>query len=169
MNFRKITFFTLFTLVMSGQVLAQVQRVAVVNAARVLKESNAAIETRRHMEHEFLLRDKSLVSQREALRILNEKFESEVLTLTETQRTQRRTKLVEQSREYENVRNALELDKISAIRANNKKMISLAKKVVKRVADADKYDVVLQDAVYVNPQYDITDKVISGMNAEPSP
>jgi outer membrane protein len=36
---------------------------------------------------------------------------------------------------------------------------------VKQVAEAEKYDVVLQEAVYINPKYDITDKVIKALNA----
>ena len=37
--------------------------------------------------------------------------------------------------------------------------------VVKQVAEAEKYDVILQEAVYVNPKHDITDKVIKALNA----
>ena len=32
---------------------------------------------------------------------------------------------------------------------------------------AEKYDLILQDAVYVNPKHDITDKVIKALNAAP--
>ena len=40
-----------------------------------------------------------------------------------------------------------------------------ANKVVKQVAEAEKYDVILQEAVYINPKHDITDKVIKALNA----
>jgi outer membrane protein len=33
------------------------------------------------------------------------------------------------------------------------------------VAESEKYDVVFQEAVYVNPRHDITDKVIKALNA----
>jgi outer membrane protein len=33
-----------------------------------------------------------------------------------------------------------------------------------QVAEAEKYDVILQEAVYVNPKLDITDKVIKALN-----
>ncbi|RYF71921.1 MAG: OmpH family outer membrane protein, partial [Comamonadaceae bacterium] len=36
---------------------------------------------------------------------------------------------------------------------------------IKTVAEAEKYDVILQDAVYVNPKHDITEKVIKALNA----
>ncbi len=44
-------------------------------------------------------------------------------------------------------------------------MLERANKVVKQVAEAEKYDLVLQEAVYVNPKHDITDKVIKVLNS----
>jgi outer membrane protein len=44
-------------------------------------------------------------------------------------------------------------------------VLERANKVVKQVADAEKYDLILQEAVYVNPKHDITDKVIKALNA----
>jgi len=37
--------------------------------------------------------------------------------------------------------------------------------VIKQVAEAEKYDLVLQEAVYINPKHDITDKVLKVINA----
>ena len=150
----------------SFQVLAQVQRVAIVNAARVLKESNAATEAKQRAEREFAIREKALVSQGDALKMLTDKYDAEVLNLTDAQRAQRRAKLAEQSREFQKKQNAFLEYKNAVLRADGQKMIALAKKVVKQVAEAEKFDLVMQDAVYVNPEFDITDKVIAGMNAE---
>ena len=44
-------------------------------------------------------------------------------------------------------------------------MIERANKVVKSLAEAEKYDLILQDSVYVNPKHDITDKVIKALDA----
>jgi outer membrane protein len=33
------------------------------------------------------------------------------------------------------------------------------------VNDVEKYDLILQEAVYVNPKHDITDKVIKALNS----
>lgn len=168
MEIRKCVAMALLPLGMvSFQVSAQVQRVAIVNAARVLKESNAAIEAKQRVEREFVVREKALVSQGHALKVQTEKFDAEVLNLAAAQRTDRRAKLAEQSREFQKKRNALSEEKNAVLRENAQKMIALAKKIVKQVAETEKFDLVLQDAVYVNPEFDITDKVIAGMNAEP--
>jgi outer membrane protein len=44
-------------------------------------------------------------------------------------------------------------------------VLERANKVVKQVAEAEKYDVILQEAVYINPKHDITDKVLRALNA----
>ena len=44
-------------------------------------------------------------------------------------------------------------------------VLERANKVVKQLAEAEKYDVILQEAVYINPKHDITDKVIRALNA----
>ncbi|HNI85165.1 MAG TPA: OmpH family outer membrane protein, partial [Ottowia sp.] len=43
-------------------------------------------------------------------------------------------------------------------------ILDRANRVVKQVAEAEKYDVILQEAVYVHPRLDITDKVIKALN-----
>ena len=44
-------------------------------------------------------------------------------------------------------------------------VLERANRVVKQVAEAEKYDAIFQEAVYINPKHDITDKVIKALNA----
>jgi outer membrane protein len=44
-------------------------------------------------------------------------------------------------------------------------VIERANKVVKSLAESEKYDLILQESVYVSPKHDITDKVIKALNA----
>ena len=36
-------------------------------------------------------------------------------------------------------------------------------KIIKQIAEAEKYDIIFQDAVYANPRIDITEKVIKAL------
>ena len=45
-------------------------------------------------------------------------------------------------------------------------MLERANRVIKQVAEAESYDLILQDAVYVNPKNDITDKVLKALNGK---
>jgi outer membrane protein len=42
-------------------------------------------------------------------------------------------------------------------------VLDRANKVVKKIAEAEKYDIIFQEAVYASPSIDITDKVIKAL------
>jgi outer membrane protein len=42
-------------------------------------------------------------------------------------------------------------------------VLDRANRIVRQLAESEKYDVILQEAVYINP-LDITDKVIKALN-----
>jgi outer membrane protein len=43
-------------------------------------------------------------------------------------------------------------------------VIERANRVIKQVAESEKFDLVIQEAVYINPKHDITDKVLKVIN-----
>ncbi len=44
-------------------------------------------------------------------------------------------------------------------------VLDKANRAIKTIAERDKFDLILQDAVYVSPKLDITDSVIKQLNA----
>ena len=93
-----------------------------------------------------------------------DKFEREAPTLPEGQRASRQKQLVDQDREFQRKRREFQEDLNSRKNEELQQVLERANKVVKLVAEAEKYDLVLQEAVYVNPKHDITDKVIKALN-----
>ncbi|MFL6663985.1 MAG: OmpH family outer membrane protein, partial [Rhizobacter sp.] len=47
-------------------------------------------------------------------------------------------------------------------------VVERANKVIKQIFEAEKYDLILQEAVFAGPRADITDKVIKALNAQGS-
>ena len=94
-----------------------------------------------------------------------DKLEKEAPTLAEAQRNSRQKQLTDQDREFQRKRREFQED--LNVRKNEELQIVLerANKVVKQVAETEKYDFVLQEAVYVNPKHDITEKVLKVLNA----
>jgi outer membrane protein len=43
-------------------------------------------------------------------------------------------------------------------------VLERANKVIKQIAETEKYDIVFQEAVYYSPRIDITDKVLKALN-----
>ena len=92
-------------------------------------------------------------------------FERDASTLSESQRSQRQRQLLEQDREFQRKSREFQEDLNARRNEELQAVLDRANRVVKQVAEAEKYDVILQEAVYLNPQLDITDKVIKALNA----
>ena len=144
---------------------AQDFRVGFVNTDRIFREANTAKSAQAKLEQEFSRREKELNDVGTNLKNLSDKFEREAPTLSEAQRAQRQKQLVDQDREFQRKRREFQEDLNARKNEELQQVLERANKVVKQVAEAEKYDVVLQEAVYINPKHDITDKVIKALNA----
>ena len=144
---------------------AQEFRVGVVNLDRIFREANSAKSAQTKLEQEFSKREKELNDTATQLKTLSEKFEREAPTLAESQRTTRQKQLVDQDREFQRKRREFQEDLNTRKNEELQQVIERANKVVKSLAEAEKYDLILQESVYVNPKHDITDKVIKALNS----
>ncbi len=150
---------------LAGLAQAQEFRVGFVNTDRIFREANTAKTAQAKLEQEFARKEKDLVDLGNSLKTASEKFEREAPTLTESQRNTRQKALVEQDRDFQRKRREFQEDLNSRKNEELQQVLERANKVVKAVAEAEKYDVILQEAVYINPKHDITDKVIKALNA----
>lgn len=144
---------------------AQEVRLGFVSTDRVLKEASTAKVAQTKLEQEFSKREKELVDQGANIKSMADKFEREAPTLPETQRQARQKQLLEQDRDFQRKRREFQEDLNARKNEELQLVIQRANKVIKEIAVAEKYDFVFQDAVYVNPKHDITDKVIKALNA----
>ncbi|RYF08120.1 MAG: OmpH family outer membrane protein [Comamonadaceae bacterium] len=149
----------------AAPVQAQEFRAGFVNTDRIFREATTAKAAQSKLEQEFSKREKDLVDQGNALKTATEKFEREAPTMAESQRTSRQRQLVEQDRDFQRKRREFQEDLSTRKNEELGQVLERANKVVKQVAEAEKYDVILQEAVYINPKHDITDKVIKALNA----
>ncbi len=144
---------------------AQDFKIGFVNTERVLREANLAKASQAKLEQEFSRREKDLQAVGGQLKAASEKLEREAPTLPEAQRTTRQRQLVDQDRDFQ--RKQREFQEDVTVRKNEElqQVLEKANRVIKQVAETEKYDLILQEAVYINPKHDITDKVLSGLNS----
>ena len=144
---------------------AQEFRVGFVNTDRIFKEATTAKQAQTKLEQEFAKREKELVDLGNSLKSASDRFEREAPTLSESQRNTRQKQLIDQDRDFQRKRREFQEDLNSRKNEELQQVLDRANRVVKQVAEAEKYDVILQEAVYINPKHDITDKVIKALNA----
>ncbi len=140
-------------------------RVGFVNTDRIFREATTAKAAQTKLEQEFSKREKELIDMGASIKAIADKLERDAPTLSESQRQTRQKQLVEQDRDFQRKRREFQEDLNSRKNEELQMVLERANKVVKQVAEAEKYDLVLQDAVYINPKHDITDKVIKALNA----
>ena len=144
---------------------AQEFKVGIVNLDRIFREANSAKAAQIKLEAEFSKREKELNDTSTQIKTLSDKFEREAPTLSETQRATRQKQIVDQDRDFQRKRREFQEDLNSRKNEELQQVIERANKVVKTLAEAEKYDFIVQEAVYVNPKHDITDKVLRSLNA----
>lgn len=144
---------------------AQEFKVGIVNLDRIFREANSAKAAQTKLEQEFGKREKDLTDVGSQLKTTSDKFEREAPTLSETQRVTRQKQLVDQDRDFQRKRREFQEDLNARKNEELQSVIERANKVVKALAEAEKYDLIVQEAVYVNPKHDITDKVLKSLNA----
>ena len=140
-------------------------RVGFVNTDRIFREANTAKAAQTKLEQEFSKREKELVDIGNTLKSNSEKLERDAPTLSDTQRASRQKQLADQDREFQRKRREFQEDLNARKNEELQQVLEKANKVVKQVAEAEKYDLILQEAVYINPKHDITDKVIKVINS----
>ncbi|MDZ4101158.1 MAG: OmpH family outer membrane protein [Hydrogenophaga sp.] len=145
-------------------VAAQDLRIGFVNLERILRDSNSAKAAQTKLEQEFSRREKEMQALAAQLKTASEKFEREAPTLPEAQRTTRQRQLVEQDRDFQRKQREFQEDLNMRKNEELQSVLERANRVIRQVAEAEKFDLVIQEAVYINPKHDITDKVLSGLN-----
>jgi outer membrane protein len=135
-------------------------KVGVVDTERVLRESAPAIKAEKKIEKEFSGRDqeiKKLVKQAKELQAVLDKEDAK---LPDADRRNKERELsainVNLQRMQREFREDLNLRKNEELAV----VLEHANKAIQAIADSEKYDLILQEAVYRNPKIDITDLVI---------
>lgn len=136
-----------------------------VSLDRIIKEAQPAKVAQAKLEQEFSKREKDLQALGQQIKGMADQLERDGPTLSESQRVTRQKQVAEADRDFQRKRREFQEDLNARRNEELQKVFELANRVVKQVADTEKYDLILQEAVYVNPSHDITDKVIKAINA----
>ncbi len=145
---------------------AQELKIGYVNSDRVLREAAPAKAAQAKLETEVRKREKELSDMDARLKSAADKLEKDVPTLAESERTRRQRELVDQDREIQRKRREFQEDINQRKNEELGQVVERANRVIKQIFETEKYDLILQEAVFAGPRADITDKVIKALNAQ---
>ena len=152
-------------LCLSAGASAQELKIGYVNSERVLREATPAKAAQTRLESEFSKREKDLAEQGARLKAAAERLEKEAPTLSESERARRQRELVEQDRDMQRRRREFQEDLTQRKNEELAAVVERANRVIKQIFEQEKYDVILQEAIFAGPRVDITEKVIKALNS----
>ncbi|MFN3886323.1 MAG: OmpH family outer membrane protein [Aquabacterium sp.] len=145
-------------------VQAQELKIGFVNLDRVLRDAAPAKAAQAKLESEFGRREKDLIDSEARLKSASDRFEKDAPTLAESERARRQRDLIEQDRDLQRKRREFQEDLNQRKNEELSSVLDRANRVVRQIFDQEKYDLIVQEAVFASARVDITDKVIRALN-----
>jgi len=139
-------------------------KIGFVNTERLFREATPAKRAQQKLEKEFAARDSDVQKLSRQVRDLQSSLDKDGATMPETERRNRERDLANLSRDFQ--RSQRELREDLNLRRNEElgRIQELANKVIQQIAEAEKFDLILQDpVVYASQRIDITEKVIKAL------
>src|SRR5689334_353390 len=144
--------------------LAVDYKIGFVNTERVFREAAPAKRAQQKLEREFAKRNEELSRIEKQGRDLQAELERENVTITETARREKERQLADISRNFQRlqreIREDLNLRRNEELAAVQER----ATRVINQIAEQEKFDLILQEAVFASGRIDITDKVIKALS-----
>ncbi len=165
--FKKTSMFAIALALAAGTTLvaqAQELKIGFVSTERIFRDAAPAKAATAKLEQEFSKREKDIQELAARLKSAAEKLDKDAPVLPDAERGKRQRELAEMDKDFQ--RRQREFREDLNQRRNEELAIVLEKanKVIKQLAEAEKYDIVFQEAVYFSPRIDITDKVLKALN-----
>lgn len=144
-------------------VQAQGTKIGFVNTERILRESGPAKAAQSKIESEFKRRDDELQRLSTTLRTQAEKFDKDAPVLSESDRVKRQRELSNLDMDLQRKRREFQEDFNRRRNEEFSAIVEQADAAIKRIADSQGYDLIIQDAVTVSPRVDITEEVLKAL------
>ena len=135
-------------------------KIGFVNTDLILRASNPAKEAQAKLDAEFKPRETRVQSLQKNAQILAANLQRDRATLSQTEGLKRERAVNRAEQQFDNEARALRDDFAAKQNDLLQNIIQAANISIKKIAESENYDLIIQDAVTVNPRVDITDKVI---------
>ena len=157
---------TLVAVVLCGWAMvasAQTPKIGFVNTERVFREAAPAKRAQQKLEREFAARNAELAKLEKQGRDLQAELERENVTMPESSRREKERQLADASRSFQRLQRELREDLNQRRNEALAGVQESATRVINQIAEQERFDLILQEAVFASGKIDITDKVIKAL------
>jgi outer membrane protein len=138
-------------------------RIGFVNTERLLRDAAPAKAAQQKLESEFSRRDKELQDIGARLKSMAERLERDAAVMSESDRQRRQREYADLEKDFQRKQREFREDLNQRRNEELAQVIERANQVIRQIAEQEKYDVILQEAVYASPRIDITEKVLRAL------
>jgi len=138
-------------------------KIGFVDVERISRESAPAERASKQLEKEFAPRQQELQRREAQIKELQGQLEREAMTMGESDRRAKEQELARANVEFQRMQREFRED--LTIRRNQEiqGLMERANRVIRKIAEAEKFDLIIQDAVYRDPRIDITARVLKAL------
>jgi outer membrane protein len=144
-------------------VSAQTPKIGFVNTERVFREAAPAKRAQQKLEREFAARNAELAKLEKQGRDLQTELERDNVTMTDAARREKERQLADASRSFQRLQRELREDLNQRRNEALAGVQESATRVINQIAEQERFDLILQEAVFASGKIDITDKVIKAL------
>jgi outer membrane protein len=138
-------------------------KIGLVNTEKLLRESAPAQRAFKKLEREFAARQADVERVAKKYRDQTTAFEKEQLTLNDADRRNKQRELEVSGRDLQRAQRELREDENLRRNEELAGLQERLQKAIQQIAEAEKFDLILQEAVYVSSRIDITDRVLKAL------
>lgn len=144
----------------SGLAIANPPKIGFVNTERIFKDSHPAVRAQNKLEKEFQSREQEIQKMMKQFRDLQNFLEKESITLSDSERSKKQKELSNLSRDLQHAQREFRED---VNQRRNEELATVqerARKVILDIAEKEKFDLIVENAIYAGPKVDITERVL---------
>jgi len=146
-------------------VAQEATRIGFVNTERILRDAAPAKASQQKLEQEFSRREKELQDVAARLKSMGERIDRDGAVMSESDRQRRQREYADLEKEFQRKQREFREDLNQRRNEELAQVIEKANRVIKQIAEQEKYDIILQEAVFASPRIDITEKVLRALNS----
>jgi outer membrane protein len=164
MKFKQLAFsLVLASAFAAAPALAADTKIGFVNTERLLREAPLSVTAQKKLEREFAARDQELQKMAKQARDLQAQLDKDGVTMSDSERKNKERELGNLNRELQ--RQGREFREDLNLRRNEElgQIQERARKAIQDIARSEKYDLIVEQAVYFDPKIDITDRVMKSL------
>ena len=135
-------------------------KIGYVDVERIRRESAPAERASKQLEKEFAPRAQELQRREAQVKSLQGQLEKDVMTMSEGERRSKEQELSRMSVDLQRLQREYREDLNMRRNQELATLFERADRVIKQIADAENFDLIVQEAVFRSPRIDITERVL---------